>query len=345
MSESDTAPAVPTSEPRSGSEVLASLSDTERSHYQMTGELPDEKPAAPAPDPDDEPEPEPEAPTPPAATAAPVATPEKPISKRQQQINDLIRTRTEAEQKAAALEARLAALESGNGHKSAADPTAQPVEYPPIVDPNDPEPSEDEVGTKYDTYGAFMKAVARWELRQTKREESAAAERTEKAAREQNFKTYQQQRIGKWFERREAFAATEPQFRATVGTVLDSAWVQPGTTLYEGLLDSPVGPHIAWHLATHPEAFDRIVRLTPVQQVLALGRLEALYDSDSTSTTSTSASAGPAAKHVTTAPVPPVTLSARSSDPADPLDAALKDRDFRRYEAEANARDLKSSRR
>ena len=104
-------------------------------------------------------------------------------------------------------------------------------------------------------------------------------------------------------------------------------------------MDSPGGPALAWHLVTHPEDLDRIARLGPIQQIRALGKLEAQYDTDS-ATTSTSASAGPAAKTVTTAPAPPTHLAARTADTGDRARAALDRGDFSAFEAEENRKAL-----
>lgn len=337
MSESDTASAVETA-PLSGSDALASLSDSDRAHWQMTGELPASQPAESTPH-DDEPNDEPQ----PDADPEPTDAQAKPdwqirqekreaagLSKRQQERNELIRSRVEAEQRAADLEARLAALEKPAPVTEPAKPVAAAVPAEKFLD-FDQWIAQPDNGEK--DYGDYIDARARHVLAVER-----AAERAE--AKAQEAQTAQSEKIATFIQRRDAFAATEPDFNAQALPFLKA--VRPSTPLYDTLIDSPVGPQLAWHLVTHPEDFTRIGALNPIQQLRELGKLEARLDP--TESPRTSASAGPAAKHVTTAPVPPTTLSARSADPADPLDAALKDRDFRRYEAEANARDLKSRR-
>ena len=279
------------------------------------------------PDAEDEPaetlasEPEPE------KAAAPVPTPEKPVSKRQQQINELIRARAESDQRAADLAAKLAEIESRVAKPSEkAEPAAAPTAP---LDPSDPEPTEDEIGTKFSTYAEFTRAQARWVVREERRAEAIQAQQ-ESAQRAQS------ERLGTWTQRLHAFADSKPDkpsFVKAVGPFLDL--VKRDTPLYDVLTDSPVGPAIAEHLATHPEVWSRIAPLGPIQQLRALGAIEALFDS---SLTSASASAGPAAKTVTTAPAPPTTLSARSADPADPVAAAVARGDFSAFEAEENRR-------
>jgi hypothetical protein len=295
---------------------------------KATGE-PDPTPAeVPVESEDDEPEPAPA----PVSAAAP--TPEKPVSKRQQQINDLIRKQTETDLRNRALEAEMAALKAAK-----AEPKAEPaaaVAAEPIVDPKDPEPQE----ADFEDYRKFVQAVARWEIRQSKREADAAADvqrRTEAAAAQRDSL---QQRTSSWVERRDAFAAANPDFTTKALPFLDH--VTAGTPIGDALLDSDVGPQMALYLATHPDEADRIARLAPISALRALGKLEAQFDSPET--TSASASAGPAAKTVTSAPAPPMTLTSRSAIPADPAAAAFAAGDFERWEAEENRKALAAAR-
>ncbi len=271
-------------------------------------------------------EPTPEKPV----TAAPQPTPEKPVSKRQQHINELARKAAEAEQRSAKLEAKLAEVEarlSKPVEPIAAKP--EPVKAEPIIDPKDPEPVE----ANFDDWGKYLRAVAEWDRRQERRAEAAA-----KAARdsEQSFA----QKRDSWIDRREAFRATDPTFDTHAMPFL--ARVPPNTPLYDVLMDSPVGPQLALHLATHPEDVTRIGALHPIQQLRELGKLEAKFDTPET--TSASASAGPAAKTVTTAPTPPTTLAARSAEPVDRVGAAVARGDFLAFAAEEDRKALAASR-
>lgn len=319
--------------PESGQAALDNLSPEARASWELTGDWPEPAKVTTTADPeaDEQDAAEAVAEAAPAVEAKAVPTPEKPVSKRQQQINDLIRSRAESDQRAAKLEAEIAEL------KARAAPAAEPkpAEKAPVVDPGDPEPTEDQ----FDTYKAFVKEQARWEIRQARREEKAA-EAEAKAAEKQaadaaEFTT----RTDTWAQRRDAFAAKTPEFTEKAKPFLDR--VRAGTVIGDAILDSEVGPELALYLATHPDEVSRIVQLSPASALRALGKLEAQFDSEMTSA---SASAGPAARTVTKAPAPPTTLSARSADPADPVEAAVASKDFRAFEAEANRRDLAASR-
>ncbi len=282
--------------------------------------------AAPAVDPEADDQDAAEAAPAAEAKATPTPTPEKPISKRQQQINDLIRARAESDQRAQRLEAEIAEIKAKSAPKEEKTPEA---EKPAIVDPSDPEPDE----AKFDTYREYTIAAAKWAIRQAKREEAEAAKEAKaaesKASSEKEFQT----RIDTWTERRDAFADKTPGFADKTATYLDG--VTAGTPIGDTLMESEVGPQVALYLATHPDEADRIARLAPLSAIRALGKLEAMFDSPMTSA---SASAGPAARTVTKAPAPPMTLSARLADPADPVDAAIDRGDYSTFEREENRR-------
>ncbi len=293
------------------------------------GETPPAEPEptpAPVADPDEEPESEPA----PAPVSAAAPTPEKPVSKRQQQINDLIRARAESDRRAEDLAAKLAAIEARTAPK---EPAKEP-EAAPVVDPTDPEPQE----ASFDDYRAFVKAQAKWEIRQARREADAEAETRQRATSEATRRADLAQRESTWSERRDAFAATTPDFATKAIPFLDHVF--SGTPIGDVIVESEVGPQIALYLATHPDEADRIARLAPISALRALGKLEAKFDTP----TSASASAGPAAKTVTSAPAAPTTLSARSAAPADPAADALATGDFERWEAEENRKALQAAR-
>lgn len=65
----------------------------------------------------------------------------------------------------------------------------------------------------------------------------------------------------------------------------------------ESILDSDVGPQLAYHLAKHPDVAERLNALTPVQAAREIGRLEAAVASPATQPTTP-------AKRTTSAPAP-----------------------------------------
>ena len=66
----------------------------------------------------------------------------------------------------------------------------------------------------------------------------------------------------------------------------------------ESILDSDVGPQLAYHLAKHPDVAERLNAMTPVQAAREIGRLEAAV------TGPVAAQPTPPAKRTTTAPAP-----------------------------------------
>lgn len=66
----------------------------------------------------------------------------------------------------------------------------------------------------------------------------------------------------------------------------------------ESILDSDVGPQLAYHLAKHPDVAERLNAMTPVQAAREIGRLEAAVTGPATTQPT------PPAKRTTTAPAP-----------------------------------------
>jgi hypothetical protein len=284
------------------------------------------EPADPEADEQDAAEPEP-APAP-VAEPAPVAK----VSKRQAHINELTRKAAEADRRAADLAAKIAAIEARTAPK--AEPVAEPAKpATPVADPKDPEPTE----ADYDDYSAFTRALARWEVRQFRREEEAAAEAKAAQDAERTRVEASVTSFNAWVDRREAFVAQHPARAQALSDFL--ATLVTGTPIGDAILDSDVGPELADYLASNPTEAERIARLAPISALRALGKLEA-----SLSPTHASARAQPAAKLVTTAPAPPMTLASRTADPADRVAAAVARGDYSTFELEENRKALAAGR-
>ncbi len=340
-------PAATTTPIENSQAALNALSSEDRASWELTGIWPEPAKVSTTADPDADPDEELA-----AIAAEPTATvavttepavrtdPEKTLSKRQQkehakqqEINDAIRSRAEAEQRAEKLEARLKELE-------AKAPVAEPKTTPAATGTPETFPAFDiwlaTAGNEAKTFEDFIDARADWRY-----DQRAAAE--QKKAAEREAQTSFETKRKTWIQRRDAFAAKTPEFVETAGAFLDrgydAGYIRSGTPIGDALMESEVGPELALYLATHPQEVERIVRLAPISALRALGKLEALVD-----TTIGTASAGPAAKLVTTAPAPPTTLSARSADPADPVAAAVARGDFSAFEAEENRKALSARR-
>lgn len=260
-------------------------------------------------------------PEPAAGAVAADPTPVK-LSKRQQHINELERSRAQAEERAAKLEARLAEIEAGP--KTAEKPAAAAAS----IDPKDPEPQE----ADFDDYRAFVKALSRWEIREDKREAEAASAAQAARDREASAATEFETRVSTWVDRRDSYIDKNPASAERLTAFLDT--MRARTPMGDAIMDSEVGAELADYLASHPEEAERIARLAPIPALLALGKLEASIP------THASARAQPAAKTVTTAPAPPTTLAARSADPSDPVAAAVARGDYSAFEFEENRKAL-----
>lgn len=102
-----------------------------------------------------------------AAAPEPPATGEPKPKPARKRIDQLTFEREEATRRADTAEARIKELEAASKPPVAA---AVPQVVPPVVaaeiKPTRPEPTEEEVGTKYTTYSAFVKDLAAWTVEQ-----------------------------------------------------------------------------------------------------------------------------------------------------------------------------------
>lgn len=326
---------------------LAEMSTDERAHFDRHGSLPSPKVQTPAADPE---------PADPAIVQF-VKTPPPPgVSKRQHERNELIRAATERDQRIRDLEAQLqgrATLPAGRTEPPAtppAQPNAQPNAQPPQefdgIDPRDPKPARKEFdpsAEKYaqddDAYAAaltdYQLSLWRWEQR---REQRISAFRTHVSQQQRAH----EERWSGWEQRRETFARENPAGRTAIEPIL--AQLRTGTPLGDLIVDSPVGPQLALHLAEHPADLTRISGLHWRDQVRELGKLEAkLEGSAPAAASAASVSATPSLpqpKLVSSAPEPGTTLGARPAEPGDVAKDAVARKDFRAFNEAETAKDL-----
>lgn len=290
--------------------------------------VPEPKPdPTPEPDPDPDTEPAPDkSVTPPQADSKRT---ERRVSRQQEQINETIRRAvTEATE---ATERRLRAELGKPAEAVTSEPAAKDDEFQFTK----PRPTEAE----FETYGDFTEALADWKFDQRAAKAAFEAEKTQRAEAEtSNAQEFETKKLA-WFDRRDSFIDKNPAKAARLTAFLDG--IHTGTPVGDVIFESEVGAEIADYLDSNPTEAERIARLPPIKQLVALGKIEARFDN----TTSASAStAGPAAKTVTSAPAAPTTLASRSAIPADPAAAALASGDFAAWEAEENRKAILASR-
>jgi len=160
----------------------------------------------------------------------------------QPRIDELTRKVRENEREAAFWKARA---------EAAATPPAKPPEKPT------PE--------KFDDYGAYVEALADWKAEEKVR---TALDARDKAAGE---KQQTETRTTNWQQRQAEARKSIPDLDA----VMEASDVPIAAHVASELLDSELGPQIAYHLAQHPEIAAKLNGLSPTAAAREIGRLEA----------------------------------------------------------------------
>lgn len=170
----------------------------------------------------------------------------KPISER---MSELVSQRKAAETEAQQAKREAAELRSRLEAMSA---QAAPVKEEPRPD-----------RSKFSNDEEYIEAVAEWKADQrlAKREQEQAEARS-KAEREQLVKGWQ---------------AAQQRARAEIDDyddVIKGSDVQLPGHLHQAILESDVGPHLAYYFAKHPDEAKRYVGMSPTKALRELGRLE-----------------------------------------------------------------------
>lgn len=239
------------------------------------------------------PQPQPEAPAPQAEAAPPVEEPPKPAEEEkvhelpkgvQRRIDRAVRAKYEAEARAQAAEEQLNYFrqrETGQREQPA------PHETEPTID-------------KFDNIEHYVAAKAQWIARQ---EVAQAFQANQRQA--QQFTEAQQhaQLREQWAARLQAATAEMPDFEDVVAT----ADVPMSRVMEQAILESEVGPKMAYWLAQHPQEAVAISRLPPSKAFTQLGRIEERL-----------LAGKPAVPKVTSAPPPVQPVSTRASVSKNP---------------------------
>lgn len=209
--------------------------------------------------------PEPEA-KPDAPVTGEATKPAEPVSRGRQRFSDLTKERDEAKAQADALKAEREALAKERDELKAklqpaapvAEPAKEPVKEPAAVEPTRPEPTEDEIGTKYQTYAEFARDLARWVVEQERAAYDPAAQVREILAQERAQAQFANDLRACAERARKAY----PDF----DKVLDSptARMVMGRTPDEGharvnfIIKHPQGEHIQYAILKDPALAQRI---------------------------------------------------------------------------------------
>lgn len=145
-------------------------------------------------------------------------------------------------------------------------------------------------------------------------------------------------RLHAFVERRDKAIAEDPTFRESLDRRIDALVpvdlmpagqiAGPLNVIAQEIYESEHSVALMRHLSANPKELDAMQTMGPREIVRAIGRLEAKVSV---------VPPQPVVKTTTSAPKPAsVSLGTRNSAPADPANAALAQKDFRRYMAEKN---------
>lgn len=175
---------------------------------------------------------------------------EEPVPKGvQKRIDRAVRQKYEAEARAKMLEERLAALEQRAAPK-------QQVQ-------DDSEPTID----KFEDFDQYVAAKAEWIA--SRKIEQTLTEREKRQAAEREA-TERQKTVESWNKRLEQATAEMPDFE----DVVSSSDVPMTEPMQQAIMESDVGPKLAYYLASHPEEALSIARMSPLSAIRSLGRIE-----------------------------------------------------------------------
>lgn len=357
------APAAPSDPVIVSSESLIdSLSSTERSTWQQSGDLPDRVRVRSRREPSSDVSAASSAPSTDLRESSP-ATPVDQAASTDAQTKAPASEPGQPPEKGAKLKARNAELDAENAQlqerlklrkalreelKSLERPAdAKTPESSPAADqrrewdgivPNDPKPQD----VDFDHHNDYLDARDAWNERRIERKldarSHADAEVRDQVGSIQSIAKTAAERIAKFQEATPGFAEQVDPRLLDIETAsvrrLKGEKVGPQHLLAEHVLKSEAVGDLLTHFSTPAgqREWQSLVSLNPFDLLVAFGRIESRFDPAKPS--------APAPKTVSTAPAPPMTLGTRTADTADPLEAAIKRKDTSAYIREANKREL-----
>jgi len=219
----------------------------------VTAPIPSTQPAPPA---DDQKGTPPEGEAPPED--APVETTEqqeaKKQSKFQRRLDRQKAARVAAETELRLTKERLAQLE------------AQPKQQQDGAEPK---------REQFENYEEYLRAVTKYDAERVT-EQKLKTDREERSRREGSVKAAaEQEKVAKdWSERETAFQSATKDYSEVVTVYVEEDIKSLSDVARRAIVESELGPQVLYHLATNPEVAERIADLSPVRQVVELGKLE-----------------------------------------------------------------------
>lgn len=176
---------------------------------------------------------------------------EDPIPKGvQKRIDRAVRQKYEAEARSKMLEERVAAMES----RQYAPQQRQADDSEPTID-------------KFDNFDQYVAAKAEYIAK--KQIESTLSEREKRQSAEREA-TERTKTVDSWNKRIAAATAEMPDFEE----VLASSDVPMTPPMQQAIMESDIGPKLAYYLANNPEEAEKIAGMSPIGAIRTLGRIE-----------------------------------------------------------------------
>ena len=169
----------------------------------------------------------------------------------QKRIDKITRQKYEAEARSKMLEERVAAMES---RQYAPQQQRQADDSEPTID-------------KFDNFDQYVAAKAEYIAK--KQIESTLSEREKRQSAEREA-TERTKTVDSWNKRIAAATAEMPDFEE----VLASSDVPMTPPMQQAIMESDIGPKLAYYLANNPDEAEKIAGMSPIGAIRTLGRIE-----------------------------------------------------------------------
>lgn len=216
---------------------------------------------------------------------------EPPVPKGvQKRIDRAVRQKYEAEARSKMLEERLAHLEARQAPQAAPKDEAEPTIE------------------NYDNFDQYVAAKAAYIAKRQIESTMTEREQREASVRAQ---AERQKTVESWNKRVDKFTAKMPDFEE----VITSSEVAMTDPMQQAIMESDVGPELAYYLANHPDEATDIARMSPIGAIRTLGRIEERLSKPNVKTTN--------------APAPLSKISSASKVSKDP--SAMSQAEFEKW--------------
>lgn len=231
-----------------------------------------------------------------AADKKPADPPAEEPKPRKPLIEELVKTRHERNAARSEIEQLRAELEAVKARQN----------YMPQEDP-DPKPVRDKFASDDD----YLEALTDWKADQVITQRQQQAAEAEAAAAQQRMQD-------EWLERVEGAKKVYPDFADVVG----NATIEIKNHIYQAIVESEVGPEVAYYLAQNPAEAQRLNSMSPISAVRMIGKLEEMLLDPAQGAPRTSAPAAPQAAPApapSAAPVSPTAKGTSAPEPINPI--------------------------